>query len=310
MKLIRLLIALCAITCTISLWAAEIIMSVEVSESWLELASRFKKYDLLSFRSVEEYSQELVKWNGHIRGVQPEVGDQIYLRPPHSPYISYNYAPPLPKAPFFSRSFNLIASYSASYAQNSEVMKNEVQVDYKLNSPVTFSLLARKVLDAKNSLSFSGYGSYTTSSKVAGFSENSVTPPLEIGATLYHEFGRASWGGFKFYYGGDLERFSTLNDQSIEDYRLDFVANHVAYATAGMSLYLQKMFIKISGSQSLFSHNEIGHQFSGYKAILFLGRLASSSLTYSAFAKYHNLSSDQSELSGVRFGLGFGYRFY
>lgn len=307
-----LILTLCSMLVICSSWvyAKELVVSIETEESWDILAKRYKSEDLLPFRSVEEFKQELIKWNPHVKGSQPEVGDQIYIRPPHSPYLSFNYAPSLPKAPFFSRSFNLVASYAASYAQSTEQLNNGITVDYKLNSPATLSLMARSVIDSKNALSFSAYGSYTTASKVAGFSDSSVNPPLEMGGTLYHEFGRASWGGFKLYYGGDVERFSTLDDQEIANRKLDFVANHLAYATFGMSWYLQKTFLKLSGSYSLFGDNELDHPFSGHKAIFFIGRMASARLTYSGFIKVHQLENDYSKLSGMRIGLGLGYRFY
>lgn len=290
--------------------AADEIRAIDSDTTWEHVAKEYKSYDLLPFRSVDDYKIELMQWNKHITTAGPKMGDQIYITPPYSPYLISKHIPPLGKVPFFSRSFNLIVSYSASYAQNSETLPNDIAVDYKLNSPATVGLIARNILNSKNSLSYSLYGSYTTSSSVQGFDKTTVDPPLEIGATMYHEFAIPQMKGFNLYYGADAERFSSVDDEKIVLNELQFISNHVVFGTVGASVYLEKYFLKLSASYSLYSQSEKGQAYSGYKGIFFLGRMLSHNLTASTFAKYHQLDAGSKSMSGMRLGLGLGYRFY
>lgn len=288
----------------------QVIYTANAKTSWSQVASENRNYDAFSFRPLNEFVSDLKKWNSHIKTAQLQKGDRIYLRPPHSPYLTYGFEPPLEKEAFFARSFNLIASYSASYAQNRESLSNGTSVDYKLNSPATVGIIARKVFSPEHSLSFSSYLSYTTPGKVNGFEHDTVTPPLEAGGTLYHEIKllkKSAWNG---YYGLDLERFSSLDQEQLNNSKMEFYANHLVYATLGGSIYLDKVFIKASGSYSVYSQSQKDDAFTGYKGILYAGFMAGPRLTYSAFIKAHSLSSSNNDMSGIRLGLGIGYRFY
>ncbi|OUS00164.1 hypothetical protein A9Q84_02990 [Halobacteriovorax marinus] len=291
--------------------AKNLIVEIKEDRSWNALAKEYKDHDLHHYRDIKNFEEDLIKWNKHIKTKSPKKGDQIYVIPPYSPFISWNFAEPLKNTSFFSSQFNLLGFYSASSSQNKELTSNGTSIKYKLNSPATLGLIARKVFRDSHSLSLSLYVSYISSTSVSGINESKSNPPIEIGSNIYHELSLPLMKGLHFYYGADFERFASANENDISLGKLSFNSNQLIYATLGTSLYLQKTFLKLSGSYSIYESNNISNNpFSGYKSIFYIGRKFGKNMTYSGLIKYHKLTKDAGSLSGIRFGLGIGYQFF
>lgn len=291
------------------------IITIEEDTSWQEIAKKYRTLPIAKYKSVEDYVQELIRWNKHIKGEAPKSGERIYVEPPSSPFISWNYSEPLAPTDFFSRKFNLLAFYTVSKGAFQEKLANGATVDFDQNSPGTLGFILRYQLDNKDSISASIYASKLTTSTVSGVDSKDIDVPLEVGLNLYHEIGIGKTRTLNYYYGFDYEKFSTSDPAKVDVGEFGFVSNTMTFLTGGLSLYKNfgkhNIIAKLSGSYGILSSSSDGRDgYKGYKTIGTVTYISSSRLSYNLFIKNHSLSRTNEELSSTRIGLGLGLRFY
>lgn len=213
-------------------------------------------------------------------------------------------------------SHHLTLFYMASIGSFSETLNSvDMIVSSNQNSPISLGAFwSNQFSDTDHRLESSLYLSKLSATSSGS---ESIDPPLEFGFNFYNQFPILK-KRINFYWGGDFEKFSTINTEEIANGGVaKTYGQNIFYGTVGFSKafnFSKPLMLRFSLSQSLFSSSESVSStnestYSGQRLTLFLSYQLYQQFSVNLLYKKHILSGP-TELSIDRFGLGFSYQLF
>jgi hypothetical protein len=187
-------------------------------------------------------------------------------------------------------------------------------ISYNMDTFLTFGLassyrIPKKKWSISSSFYFSKYADATVSSG------GTTAVPSEIGITLYAQY-QLDWFKqlFGVHSGLDYENFGSFDLAEVQtNFRLIARKNNLKYITFGgykvFSISKRNYFTKVSFSKLVSGSNDIGQSFSGVKGIAYLRTNISKNIFVHTLLKKHSLSTEVSDISILKIGVGAGYDF-
>ncbi len=290
------------------------------------------RYKVRYGNRVDEFKQDLVKWNPHVTNWQDiPLFSKLYIEYPYPVYVSHPYAPKIEydkdslvlngdaETPVGENRFTLFSMITTSAGNFEEKLNTqEGSIKSTQNSPFSVGLGTTVFLDKTNKMiSSSFYWSSLKPSSLNGANVNSTQTELtlkaEYGFNLYYQ-QLLPTSEISVYGGVDYEQFSTFNTpEYVNGDELAFNQNKVTYATlgAGKTFFIndQRLLVKASLSQSVNSKSSSllpNSEFTGQRFLLYTSFKGVSRFTYHLLFKRHMLEGP-TKLTVNRFGIGIGF---